>query len=142
VPIETQAALDEYVATLYRRRTEAVYLKPLDVVVGKWRPREHECHANVNSLCDISSEYTPARGWLLFDFGGFLDHVRFSAHSAVRVADGAVLDITPSQTSRPYPFISAGIDDADYIQLVAGRLVVHLDFYTATGDVLPYVQSR
>ena len=68
----------------------------------------------------------------MFDFG---DLVRFNAHSMSRLEDGAVYDITPVLTERPYPFLPAEECDADYCDFIAGRIVQHVDYDVASGQV-------
>lgn len=95
--------IQTYAASLYQRRNEGVILAPADTGIGDWRPAPHMCHLNVDTLCSNAKDFQAVRGWLVFDFYLFY---RFTAHSVVR-ADGALYDITPSLTSRQYPFVRA-----------------------------------
>jgi hypothetical protein len=69
--------LDTYAAALYSRLGEAAFLRRMVVTIGDWKPEPNECHANATTLHLNSPEYTPVRGWLYFDFGGYLPHVKF-----------------------------------------------------------------
>lgn len=114
---------NEYAANLFARMHEAVNLRWADVEIGNWRPKANDCHANVTELCAHDPTYSPVRGWLYFDFGGYLDRVQFLAHSAVRAPDGMLYDITPSQASQQYPFLSANLPDQEYEALVTSGAI-------------------
>jgi hypothetical protein len=74
---------NEYAASLFAHVHDAVILRWAEVEIGEWRPEASDCHANVTELCAHDPTYSPVRGWLYFDFGGYLDRVQFLAHSAV-----------------------------------------------------------
>jgi len=79
---------NDYAAKLYARLGEAVVLRRMEVEVGGWQPLANECHANATQVHLRDASYTPVRGWLYFDFGSYLDHVQFLAHSVVRAPNG------------------------------------------------------
>ena len=114
----TDEDLAAYAAQLYRRRAEGVIVRPATVQIGDWTPDEHECHGNVTTLCEVSSNHSPVRGWLYFDFGGFLAYVRFNTHSVVIDEHGELLDITPTRASERYPFIRAEEGEKEYANLI------------------------
>ena len=111
-------AQNEYAASLYARGHEAVILSRAEVVVGDWHPTANDCHGNVTEFCAYDPAYSPVRGWLYFDFGGYLDRVQFLPHSAVRAPDEGLYDITPSQASQQYPFLVADLPEQDYAALI------------------------
>jgi hypothetical protein len=107
-----------YAKRLYDRREQAVMLKWANVSVETWRPIPNECHGNVSEVCANDDRYSPARGWLYFDFGGTLPSVKFVAHSALRDIDGVLYDITPACTTQQYPFLLAEESEAEYASLI------------------------
>jgi len=109
---------NEYAASLFAHVHDAVILRWAEVEIGEWRPEASDCHANVTELCAHDPTYSPVRGWLYFDFGGYLDRVQFLAHSAVRAPDGTLYDVTPSRASQQYPFLSANLPDHEYVALI------------------------
>lgn len=111
---------DDYAAGLYARLTECAVLRRVEVASEGWTPQANECHANVTEWCTRYPEYEIVRGWLYFDFGGVLGRVQFLAHSAVRAPDGLLYDITPSQASQEYPFLTANLSEDDFAALVQG----------------------
>jgi hypothetical protein len=112
--------LPEYSQVLFRRRLEGVLVRRAAVSIGKWEPTPNTCHSNVDQWCRHMTEYAPIRGWLYFDFEDALPHVMFNAHSVVRAPDGQLLDITPSQASRRYPFLIATEPEEEYFRLIDG----------------------
>ena len=77
------------------------------------------CHHNATELWRHDNSYTPIRGWLYFDLPG-LDYVKFVSHSAVKMPDGKLVDITPKQNTifQDYPFLEGHLDEEDYENLV------------------------
>lgn len=118
-PRQTEAQ-NQYAAKLFARLGEAVMLQRVEVNLDGWRPKENECHRNASEIHLRNPSYTPVRGWLYFDFGGLLDRVQILAHSAVRTPDGELCDVTPSHTSRFYPFIPAEESEEGFAALVEG----------------------
>ena len=62
-----------------------------------------------------------------------------TAHSVVRLESGAIYDITPRLTERPYPFLPTEESNAEYCAFVDDSGVQHLDYVLATGRV--YLRS-
>jgi len=112
--------VNEYAKILYSRVDTAVMLKRAAIEGGDWEPQPNMCHHNVSTWCRHMSEYKAVRGWLYFDLPG-LNYVKFLAHSAVQTPDGELLDITPSDASRDYPFIKSGLSEEKYAELVEIR---------------------
>jgi hypothetical protein len=114
---------NDYAAKLYARLGEAVVLRRMELEVGGWQPLAKGCHTNATQVHLRDASYAPVRGWLYFDFGGYLDHVQFLAHSVVRAPNGELWDITPVQPAQAYPFILAVESEEDYAALIAGGVV-------------------
>jgi len=110
--------LKTYAKRLYDRREQTVMLKWANVSTETWRPSPNECHGNVSEVCANDSRYSPARGWLYFDFCGALPSVKFVAHSALRDMDGVLYDITPACASQQYPFLLAEESEEEYVSLI------------------------
>jgi hypothetical protein len=74
-----------------------------------WKPAPGECHRNVDRIVAHCRQFSPVRGWLIFDMdtgsGGLVSVVRFAAHSVVQTDDEQLVDITPSPGAGRYPFI-------------------------------------
>jgi len=115
-PLDSELKL--YAERLYNRRTEAVMLQWADVSIDSWRPHKNECHGNVSEVCVHDNRYSPARGWLYFDFNDTLPSVKFVAHSALRDMKGTLYNITPAQVTQQYPFILAEESEEEYASLV------------------------
>jgi hypothetical protein len=113
---------------LYERRTEAVVVPFVERSLGVWRPDPNECHRNCDWWVLHNPDCKAIRGWLLFDFGGFLTFVRFNAHSVLQEAGGNLIDITPSQASQRYPFMQHPGEEAEFISLVDGLKLVRFDY--------------
>jgi hypothetical protein len=142
VPFRTQSDLDEYTASLFERRGEAVCLKRLKVSVGDWHPRARDCHGNVQSFCKHSPEFVPVRGWAYFDFNRQRDYVKFAVHSVVMCPDGSMADITPSDFSGTLLFLPSGLDASSYFDLIEKGRIIYIDFYFATRSAGAEVQSN
>jgi hypothetical protein len=110
--------LPEYSSRLYERRMTGVIVPPAVVSMGSWTPEANECHANASTWCKNMPDYSPVRGWLYFDFLDLWPFVLFNAHSVVRAPDGTLWDITPSQASQPYPFLTAEESESEYAKLI------------------------
>lgn len=113
----TNLDIEKYAETLYSRISEAVILKRAVIEGGDWQPQLNTCHHNVTLWCNHNTDFKPTRGWLYFDLPG-LSFVKFVAHSAVINPDGEIHDITPSNASRDYPFISSGLSEDEYASIV------------------------
>lgn len=67
-----------------------------DALIGHWRPKVADCHANVDYWVYHCDGYAAVRGWLAYaDFG--LNMSGYTAHSVLRSPDGELVDITPVQ---------------------------------------------
>jgi hypothetical protein len=120
-PIPDQTTQQKaYAAGLYARLGELTLLRKVEVSIGDWKPLAKDCHQNATTLYLNRPEYSPVWGWLYFDFGGLLDHVRFIAHSAVRAPNGELWDITPTDVATRYPFLAAVESEDDYAALTEG----------------------
>lgn len=114
----SESELKLYAKRLYNRRTEAVILQWADVSIDSWRPRRNECHGNVSEVCMYDNRYSPARGWLYFDFNNMFPSVKFVAHSALRDMVGTLYEITPAQATQQYPFILSEESEEEYASLI------------------------
>jgi hypothetical protein len=123
-------ALKEYAAQLYARRSEGVIVQPASAAMGNWAPDPNNCHLNVETWVLNNPEYGAVRGWLYFDFADALPFVRFVAHSVVRAPDGVMYDITPSNTTAQYPFITAEMSDQEFEEIV-----ITLGLENGSGDL-------
>jgi hypothetical protein len=77
----------------------------------------------VEALGRQDSRFSPARGWLYFDFLGALEYVLFLAHSVVRVPNGELWDITPMQASQDYLFLPDIESEEEYAALIESGVV-------------------
>lgn len=112
----TTKEIEDYVACLYARIGEAKILGRAEIVGGDWQPEPNKCHHNVSIWCSHNDNFSPVRGWLYFDLPG-LPSVMFMAHSAVLTPEGELSDITPSNASRDYPFLSSNLSEEEYEKL-------------------------
>lgn len=109
--------IENYFKSLYLRISEARILKREKVKVENWEPTARMCHDNVDTFCDYKPDHTPVRGWLFFELKG-LNKVKFNAHSVVQTPQGDLIEITPSNASKEYPFIKSALSDDDYIDII------------------------
>lgn len=109
--------IEKYAESLYSRVGEAVILKRAVIEGGNWQPEPNMCHHNVTIWCSHNAEFTPARGWLYFNLPGLI-FVKFVAHSAVEAPEGELFDITPSNASQDYPFITSGLSEEEYAAII------------------------
>ena len=130
-----QFDLVSYAFRLLERVPQAVRLPWRPGEIANWKASEHQCHSNVAYWCEHNPGDTTMPGWLYFSFGGHMPYVRFTAHSVIRLLSGELRDITPSQTSMPYPFIPAEESPSEYDELVEHRRIMHLDLYISDGRV-------
>jgi hypothetical protein len=120
------AHLDRLAARLYERRDEGVMLNWAAVSIGDWHPQHNVCHENVTTWCQNQPNHHVVRGWFYFAFEDLQPYVQFTAHSAVRIENGELYDITPSNASQQYPFIVAEETEEAYAALVEGQRVTQL----------------
>src|SRR5271163_4814617 len=98
--------LDAYAAALYERRGEGVLVPLRKLTVGGWSPLPNACHNNVSRIVATDQNWRPIRGWLYFDFGGYMPYVKFLSHSVIEMPEGVLVDITPQQRLQDdHPFI-------------------------------------
>jgi hypothetical protein len=88
--------------------------------------------------CSLHPQHTVVPGWLYFASRGIFPYERFTAHSVVRIADGSLLDITPSEFAMPYPFLPAEESQTEYDQLVETQRVMYLHYFPAEFRVEAY----
>jgi hypothetical protein len=125
----TDPEIDRLIQELSRLLTEAkVY--PFEPLFPDAKP--HECHRNVHAFVASNDGYRAVGGWLFFDYRnafllGIVPTIRFTAHSLVQDENGLMLDITPSQASQRYPFIEHPFGHDDFVQLVDGRQLSHVE---------------
>jgi hypothetical protein len=110
------ADLTAYAIKLYARRSEGMLLKSASAKFQGWQPQLNMCHNNVATWCDYDPSYRPVRGWLYIELAGI-----FLAHSVVRIPNGELRDITPSNASQKYPFIIAEESETEYEELIMRR---------------------
>lgn len=113
----TNQEINRYAQSLFDRINEAVMLKRAEIKGGDWEPHANNCHHNVSIWCEHNGEFEPVSGWFYFDLPG-LNYVKFVAHSAVRTPEKELFDITPSNASQDYPFISGRLGEEEYASLV------------------------
>ena len=111
--------LARYAASLYARKHECQLVTRQMVSIDNWQPRPNHCHSNALILEIYGEGYIAVHGWLLIDFDGMRDFVRFTAHSMVMNPQGQLLDVTPSYPEAPlYPFITANLSEIDYEEVL------------------------
>ena len=113
----TNFDIDGYAYSLFSRVDEAKLLNHEKIDFGEWVAKPKMCHHNVSKLHLFNNSYIPIRGWLYFDLPG-LNYVKFVAHSAIRTPDGEVVDITPSDSLRSYPFLDGNLSEKQYTYVV------------------------
>lgn len=102
-----------------------IAIRPSSVGIDDWVPMPNRCHDNTAIWVQHNPTHKAVPGFLLFDFGGYLNIVRFAAHSVIETEAGDLVDITPSQATVSYPFIRhAGSDE---VLELAGRMM-NLDY--------------
>ena len=118
--------------SLYARRRAAVVVPCEPAPMKSAKPREHECHINVDRYVLENPGCKSIRGWLVFDFTamsliGARPFFRFTSHSVVEAADGRLFDPTPSQASQRYPFLRHEGPEGEFEAIIqAGH--IHLDY--------------
>ncbi len=137
VGTDTSAFLLGYAHDLLQRSGQGVSLPFRPGTLDDWSAEEHQCHANAEEWCARNPGHTIVRGWLYFSFHGVMPFVRFSAHSVVKLPDGTLRDITPSEASMPYPFLFARESQDEYDRWVRGSGIMHLDYYVGDRRVIP-----
>lgn len=132
--VRTSVDIGDMCRSMYERMDEARVVPFTRREPVGWTFKSGECYANVDGWVRDNSTSIAVRGWLVFDWP-LLSIVRFTPHSVIEEADGRLIDITPSQASRRYPFLRHDEGSEAFDKLVGGRLIVHLDFAPATGRV-------
>ncbi len=128
--------LADYAIALHQRVGDGVRVPVRPATVGEWKAEAHFCHANTIEWCKRSPGDTRVPGWLYFDLLDMFGHVRFAAHSVVRTQAGELIDITPSELTRPYPFLPAEEDHSQYdVVIIEQQRVMYLDLYPSLGKV-------
>lgn len=113
----TDFDIDNYANSLYSRVCEAILLKRELISIGEWEAKPKMCHYNVNELHRFNTNYKPVRGWLYFDIP-LLNCVKFVAHSAIKTPEGEIIDITPSDVPRDYPFLDGNLSEEQFEYIV------------------------
>ncbi len=129
---DAQRELAQLCTHLYARREDGVVIPYVEKQGAGWLPEHNWCHANVDRWIAENQGYKAVRGWLVFNL---FFRMRFSAHSMVEEADGTLIDITPSNASRRYPFLRHEGDGDAFMRLVGGFRIQHLDYELGTGEV-------
>jgi hypothetical protein len=85
-----------YFFDVFDRLSESEELSFLEVSVDEWRPKENDCHPNVDYFTERRPQYQPVRGWLAIN-----DQI-LNAHSVVchRSRSQSLYDITPPKPNR------------------------------------------
>ncbi|WDD90313.1 hypothetical protein Bsp3421_000138 (plasmid) [Burkholderia sp. FERM BP-3421] len=84
-----------------------------------WAPRPGQCHAQVARWIAAHPDDHAVRGWLADGEGSGLQ--RFVAHSLVRTARGALLDVAFPTPAYPQIFIPHPAAAGDFLALVHGE---------------------
>ncbi|MDH5231121.1 MAG: hypothetical protein OEY38_13735 [Gammaproteobacteria bacterium] len=111
--------IEKYAGSLFSRVNDAKILVRETINIGGLVAAPNMCHHNVSELHLQDNDYIPVRGWLYFDLPG-LDFVKFVAHSAIRKPNGKIVDITPSNASKDYPFLDGNLSEEEYANIVEG----------------------
>lgn len=104
-PVPNTDEVRAVLLSLYRRRSEAIVLRRLDVSTPNWKPQPKFCYDNVEAWTGLNPLHKPTYGFLYFDYRPSLGFIRFTAHGVIEIEDGTLRDITPTGASRDYPFI-------------------------------------
>ena len=83
-----------------------------------WQPAANMCYQNATDFYCRDPRYQPVRGWLYFDLADAEDYVFFIGHSAIEIPEGELWDITPLNAIQQYPFISSGLAEENFAELV------------------------
>jgi len=114
---------------LYRRRREGVIVPFVAVSLEDWKPQEQDCHANVNHwVLANDCRCSAVRGWT------YIAHSlrgcpSFVAHSVVETEDGNLIDITPTQARRRFPFIRDKGRRGEYFERLEKHGLIYLDYH-------------
>lgn len=106
------------------RRSEAVLVPFREVgmkgAAGEpdWLPQPKFCHDNVAAWVSRSPQHKRVRGYVIFDMRMLIGVWQVQAHTVVKLEDGALIDITPSGVSRPYPFVRHIGTEEEFAEMV------------------------
>lgn len=117
---------------LYERRDEGVIVPFVAVEIEGWEPEANDCHGNARHyvLCALVRGETACRvvhGWLYFERSR-RGCPTFIPHSMVETAEGKLIDITPSDAARRYPFIRDRSPPGAFLKLIEQHEILHLDY--------------
>src|SRR5215216_2909595 len=90
---------------LSSRRAEGVIARRARVSIGDWQPQRHWCHDNVKAWVAARPDHKHVFGYLIFDHRLLLGCWTVTAHSLVENEHGELVDITPTEASKDYPFV-------------------------------------
>lgn len=99
------ADLESLAAELFFRMKEASFVPITEVSLLGWYPAEQDSENNVATWIQRNPGHEQVRGFLCFNFTALLGFYRFCPHSMVRIANGTLIDITPTRARKRYPFI-------------------------------------
>lgn len=103
-----------------------------NVASADWVPAPNQCHDNVSEWTGRHPEFEIVQGWLCFELATE-PYARFVAHSVVSSVGGGMMDITPTDIDRTYPFLAAKIPEEDYdnavLALWARHGAANLDYW-------------
>ncbi|RQX90167.1 hypothetical protein DF111_12815 [Burkholderia stagnalis] len=111
-----QAALTDAIA---RKFSNALPIHGHGDTLPGWTAKPGHCHAQVECWLQAHPGDTAVRGWITdicFD-----DSIRWAAHSLVRTAAGALLDVPFSTPSYVHHFIGHPAAAGDFFALVLGE---------------------
>ena len=88
-----------------------------------WLPNPKYCHDNVAAWVSQSPQHKRITGYLVFDTRQVLGVWQVVAHSVVQLEDGTLIDITPSEVSRPYPFVPHVGSEEEFVEMAMAMIV-------------------
>jgi hypothetical protein len=115
--------------SIIARRSEAVLVPFRQVGMkglpeeGDWSPRPNYCHDNVAAWVSRCPQHKQIRGYVIFDMRHISGVWQVQAHSVVELEDGALIDITPSGVSQPYPFVRHVGTDEQFAEMARAMRV-------------------
>lgn len=119
--------LGGHISRIYGRRNEGIIVPRVEVTLTEGQLLHHHCHINVNLWLKENPSHVGVSGWVLFDFGGYFNFVRFCHHSVVQREDGTLIDITPTHAMDHYPFIIDPLPREQFLSLVEANQIVNID---------------
>jgi len=134
-PLLTYSEYREHSRRLLGRISELETTQPLLVQDG-WEPEYYQCHRNVHRWVQEHPEARHVLGFSVYDFRADLGFVRFLAHSVIEKPRGTLLEITPTRSGVPRPFLRylGPIEDfvritrSTFLDAVVGREAMN-DYY-------------